>query len=258
NKVFFYKDGEERLTVKANGYKKVEYGDKQFLRISGRHCNRAGEGLSDLGKEQAARIGKFIVYASQGKIAGLPKVVLPEVRSFDDNLRCMQTSRIVIQNINKMLNTDIKCDEVDGMSFYNKDTTCKHTAKSELSIHSLGGGYDTADSEMGSIAFSVVGRDGFVVDRVIFDAKQISEQIERIESKEQSLEQQITNKICELRNKSLTGNISDNPHAKTQVLRAVAQENVSPEKGVVNPRRSNADKQIMKAVLDNVIKGIDK
>lgn len=258
NKVFFYKDGEERLTVKANGEKSAEYGDKQFLLISGRHCNRAGEGLSDLGEKQAARIGKFIAYASQGKIAGLPKVVLPEVRSFDYNLRCMQTSRIIVQNINKMLNTDIKCDEVDGMSFYNKDRTCKHTAMTELSIHSLGGGYDTADSEMGSIAFSVVGRDGFVVDRVIFDAKQISEQIERIESKEQSLEQQITNKICELRDKMKSENIEAIPHAKTQILRELAKDNVSSEKSVVNPKRSDADKRVIKAVIEKAAKGNGK
>ncbi len=251
NKVFFYKDGEERLTVQANGDKKVEYGDKQFLLIAGRHCYRCGEGLDPRGEKQAARIGKFIAYASQGKIAGLPKIVLPEVCSFTENLRCVQTSRIVVQNINETLHTDINCERV--ASRWNNNE-CKHHAKSELSIHSLGGWHDTADSEMGSIAFSVVGRDGFVVDRVVFNVEEIAKQIERIESKEKSLEQQITNKINELKDKTHSEDLSGIPHAKMQILREVVKENVSSEKGVVNPKRSTSDKKIIKTALDKVTK----
>ena len=50
----------------------------------------------------------------------------------------------------------------------------------------------------------------------------------------------------------------DIPHAKTQVLREIAKDNVSSEKGVVNPKRSNADKRVIKAVVEKAIKGMGK
>ena len=45
---------------------------------------------------------------------------------------------------------------------------------------------------------------------------------------------------------------------KMQMLRTIAAENVSPEKGVVNRKRPDAEKQIIKAALDRASKGIGK
>ena len=50
----------------------------------------------------------------------------------------------------------------------------------------------------------------------------------------------------------------DIPHAKTQVLRELAKDNVSSEKGVVNPKRSDADKAVIKAVVEKAVKGMGK
>lgn len=41
-----------------------------------------------------------------------------------------------------------------------------------------------------------------------------------------------------------------------KILRTIAAENVSPQKGVVNPKRSDAEKKTIKAILDKVNKGI--
>ena len=45
---------------------------------------------------------------------------------------------------------------------------------------------------------------------------------------------------------------------KMQMLRTIAAENVSPEKGVVNRKRPAAEKQIIRAALDRASKGIGK
>ena len=76
------------------------------------------------------------------------------------------------------------------------------------------------------------------------------------ETQEKALGQQITNKLQELKDKTKSDTISDIPNAKTQVLREIAKENVSPEKGVVNPRRSAADKKVIKAALDRATKSL--
>ena len=63
-------------------------------------------------------------------------------------------------------------------------------------------GYDTADDKMGSIAFSVVGRDGFVIDRVVFTAEQIAEQLARVEEQEK-LKQETKSKIEKFKEEAL-------------------------------------------------------
>ncbi len=45
---------------------------------------------------------------------------------------------------------------------------------------------------------------------------------------------------------------------KMKMLRIIAAENVSPKKGVINRKRSDAEKQVIKAVLDSIMKGIGK
>ncbi len=45
---------------------------------------------------------------------------------------------------------------------------------------------------------------------------------------------------------------------KEQMLRTIAAENVSPQKGVVKRKRSDAEKQIIKAALDSASKGIGR
>lgn len=57
------------------------------------------------------------------------------------------------------------------------------------------------------------------------------------------------NKLQELKSKTHTDKLEDIPHAKTQVLRELAKDNVSSEKGVVNPKRSDADKAVIKAAI---------
>lgn len=67
-------------------------------------------------------------------------------------------------------------------------------------------------------------------------------------TKEDELTQKISNKLQELKEKAHTDNIEDIPHAKTQVLRELAKDNLG------KPKRSNADKQIIKSALDKVTK----
>ena len=43
---------------------------------------------------------------------------------------------------------------------------------------------------------------------------------------------------------------------RRKIMRTIAAENVSPQKGVVNPKRSVGEKKVIKAVLDSVTKGI--
>lgn len=45
--------------------------------------------------------------------------------------------------------------------------------------------------------------------------------------------------------------------SKMKILRTIAKENVSPEKGVVNPKRSAKEKHNIKLVLDNISKRIN-
>lgn len=56
-------------------------------------------------------------------------------------------------------------------------------------------------------------------------------------------EKLISSKTKELRNK---------------ILRTVAAENVSPEKGVTNPKRSKAEKQVINTVLENIGRDMNK
>ncbi len=243
NQEYFYKNGDTRLTIQTNGDKNTEYNAKQYLLISGRHCHRDGAGLSDIGKEQAKNIGKFLAYATQGKIAGLPNVIVPEVCSFTNNPRSEETAQIIMQSLNDKLQTSVKCEIVEGTV---KGKECRHSANSELSIHSLGGFYDVADAEMGSIAFSVVGRDGFVVDRSVFNAEQIARKIKEVEIRTKALEQIITDKLDKIRDMEKAHNTTDVPHVKTKVLRKIGQDNLG------RPKRSKADKNIIKSALDHV------
>lgn len=43
---------------------------------------------------------------------------------------------------------------------------------------------------------------------------------------------------------------------RRKIMRTIAAENVSEQKGVVNPKRSIGEKAAIKAVLDSVAKGI--
>lgn len=65
---------------------------------------------------------------------------------------------------------------------------------------------------------------------------------------EKRVELRISNKLQELKSKTHTDNIEDIPHAKTQVLRELAKDNLG------KPKRSNADKQIIKSALDKATK----
>lgn len=69
-----------------------------------------------------------------------------------------------------------------------------------------------------------------------------------VEYDEKMLELRISNKLQELKDKTHTDNIEDIPHAKTQVLRELAKDNLG------KPKRSNADKQIIKSALDKATK----
>jgi len=239
NQEFFHKNGEQRLTIKANGHKHAEYGPEQYLLISGRHCYRQGDGLAKIGEEQAANIGKFLAYATQGKIAGLPNIIVPEVCSFDDTPRCVETTNLIIQNMNDVLHTNAECATVEGSI-----DKCVHTANSELSIHGLGPYFDLADQQMGSIAFSVIGRDGLVVDRVVFNAEQIARQIEKVETHTKALEQTISEKLDKIGIKIQNG---DAPHAKTKILREIGKDNLG------KPKRNEADKNIIKSVINKTM-----
>ena len=235
--IFYYKDGKERMVVEADGSKNVNYDGEQFLLIAGRHCDKYGEdgGLTEIGEKQATNIGRFIAYASQGKIAGVPNVVLPEVYSTSNNSRSENTVGFIVKSINSVLSQDIKPEKVNG----------KHSAISELSIHSLFDGYDTADNNMGSIAFSVVGRDGLVIDRVVFTAEQIAEQLARVEEQEKTM-QETKSKIKKFKEETLE---KGKTKSKIALLREVLKDNVSEDKGVVNPKRSKADKDAIRAAL---------
>ena len=197
---FYYKDGKQRMVIEADGTKNVNYDGGQFLLISGRHCDKDSRGnLSEEGKKQAENIGKFIAYASQGKISGLPHVILPEVSSSLGEERVEETDKIILETINTTLQVDNKCEKVNDRYAIEE---CKHNANAELSIHSMNEGYDTADDKMGSIAFSVVGRDGFVIDRVVFTAEQIAEQLARVEEQEK-LKQETKSKIEKFKEEAL-------------------------------------------------------
>lgn len=45
---------------------------------------------------------------------------------------------------------------------------------------------------------------------------------------------------------------------RRKVMRTIAAENVSLEKGVVNPKRTDAEKKVIKQILNNIGKSIDK
>ena len=60
--------------------------------------------------------------------------------------------------------------------------------------------------------------------------------------------EKVSNKLQELKEKAHTDNIEDIPHTKTQVLRELAKDNLG------KPKRSDADKQIIKSALDKVTK----
>ncbi len=45
---------------------------------------------------------------------------------------------------------------------------------------------------------------------------------------------------------------------RRKVMRTFAAENVSPEKGVVKPKRTDAEKKVIKQILNNIGKSIDK
>ena len=239
---FYYKDGKERMVVEADGTKNVTYDGGQFLLISGRHCDKYGEygGLTELGEKQAENIGKFIAYASQGKITGLPNIVLPEVYSTSNNDRSNDTAEIILNNLGGVLSQDVRAEKIEGT----------HNAASELSIHSLCEGYDTADNRMGSIAFSVVSRDdGFVIDRVVFNAKQIAKEVERVE-KQEKLMQQTKRKIEKFKEETLE---RDRANSRIALLREVLKDNVSDKKGVVNPKRSEGDKKAIRKVINETL-----
>ncbi len=89
----------------------------------------------------------------------------------------------------------------------------------------------------------------------LIGADEVFEKYQQKQQKEQ-LASTITNKLKELKEKTKSENIEDIPHLKTQILREIAKDNVSPEKGVVNRKRSDADKKIIKAVMDKAIKGV--
>lgn len=84
------------------------------------------------------------------------------------------------------------------------------------------------------------------------DSLEIGKEIYADIQKEQ-LTSTITNKLQELKSKTKSEKIEDIPHAKTQVLRELAKDNVSSEKGVVNPKRSDADKAAIKAAVNKAI-----
>ena len=66
-------------------------------------------------------------------------------------------------------------------------------------------------------------------------------------TKEDELAQIISDKLQELKGKTHTDNIEDIPHAKTQILREVAKDNLG------KPKRSNADKAVIKAAMNKAI-----
>ena len=123
---------------------------------------------------------------------------------------------------------------------------CKHNANAELSINSMCEGYDTADDKMGSIAFSVIGRDGVVIDRVVFNAKQIAQEVERVE-KIEHLMQQTKSKLEKFREETMERDV-----ANPQVL----SHNESKEKEVITPNRLAAD--VRAAILDAKMSKINK
>ena len=241
---FYYKDGKERMTIEADGTKNVVYDGGQFLLISGRHCQKDDyyDSLTDEGRKQAENIGKLIAYASQGKIAKLAHIVLPEVYSSTSTERVIETNKIILETINDVLQRDTVYPEVDRR--YPVEA-CKHEAKSELSINRMYHGFDTADDKMGSIAFSVVGRDGFVIDRVVFNAEQIAEQLEKVK-KEEQLMQQTKDKIEKFKEETLE---KCKNKFRFALLRKVLKDNVSDKKGEVKPKRSDADKNAIREAI---------
>lgn len=72
------------------------------------------------------------------------------------------------------------------------------------------------------------------------------------ELKKQQLTSKITNKLKELKDKTKSVNIEDIPHAKTQILREVAKDNLG------KPKRSDADKKVIKAAMDKAINNARK
>ena len=62
-----------------------------------------------------------------------------------------------------------------------------------------------------------------------------------------NLEEQISRKLQELRDKSSIENIEDVPHLKTQVLRTVGENNLG------KPKRSKAEKEIVKSAIEKAI-----
>lgn len=66
-------------------------------------------------------------------------------------------------------------------------------------------------------------------------------------SKEDELTQRISNKLQELKSKTKSEKIEDIPHAKTQILREVAKDNLG------KPKRSDADKKVIKAAMNKAI-----
>ena len=59
--------------------------------------------------------------------------------------------------------------------------------------------------------------------------------------------EKVSNKLQELKNKTKSEKIEDIPHAKTQILREVAKDNLG------KPKRSDADKKVIKAAMDKAI-----
>ncbi len=232
---FYYKDGKQRMVIEADGTKNVNYDGGQFLLISGRHCEKDGRGnLSEEGKKQAENIGKIIAYASQGKISGLPHVILPETSSSSGPDRVIETNKIILETINTTLQVDNKCEKVNDRYAIEE---CNHEANAELSIHSMCEGYDTADDRMGSIAFSVVGRDGFVIDRVVFTAEQIAEQLARVEEQEK-LKQETKSKIEAFKEETLAQQSEDKAKSRIAWLHKLIKGNAT-EETEATPHSSN-------------------
>ncbi|MBD5389086.1 hypothetical protein HDR63_02420 [bacterium] len=141
-------DMKTELFAESDGKRCFHFSDAIKCYIFGRHCDKQGDDLSELGRQQAKNIGILLGLMLMGRL-DMANIVRPDEILCTNNPRSIHTANIIADNIVKTAGIDLP-DVKTYDAMLSGHAAVKERNANLLTISSCGNGF-VGDAQMGSI-----------------------------------------------------------------------------------------------------------